>query len=339
MNEMYNQQQPFFANQQPQSPYYNQFGYGTPMGYGAPMGYGYGQMPANMPPAEASLSKEEYEELVGKKAQTYAITKNDAVAAKCNHRNPVSANHEIVLQLMSDGRAKCPICGAVFNPDEFNTDELRDANEIVKNAIQNIKTYQGIPKNVLEQYSIMIPMLDKLPIMLDKVRSIADGIGYNNLYNYNFANEFRATFDQYNNAIANGNINFYQQFGQYQPQQGFYQPQAVMGQPPMGQQYPQQGYQQQPVMGQPVMGQPQYPQGYQQQPMMGQPQQGFIPQLNPFAAPPMGQPQQAPVGNPQQAAPVGVAPQQAAPTGAQPQQAPVGAQPQQETVVTKQFTI
>ena len=61
MNEMYNQQQPFFANQQPQSPYYNQFGYGTPMGYGAPMGYGYGQMPANMPPAEASLSKEEYE--------------------------------------------------------------------------------------------------------------------------------------------------------------------------------------------------------------------------------------------------------------------------------------
>ena len=314
MNEMYNQQQPFFANQQPQSPYYNQFGYGTPMGYGAPMGYGYGQMPANMPPAEASLSKEEYEELVGKKAQTYAITKNDAVAAKCNHRNPVSANHEIVLQLMSDGRAKCPICGAVFNPDEFNTDELRDANEIVKNAIQNIKTYQGIPKNVLEQYSIMIPMLDKLPIMLDKVRSIADGIGYNNLYNYNFANEFRATFDQYNNAIANGNINFYQQFGQYQPQQGFYQPQAVMGQP-------------------------QYPQGYQQQPMMGQPQQGFIPQLNPFAAPPMGQPQQAPVGNPQQAAPVGVAPQQAAPTGAQPQQAPVGAQPQQETVVTKQFSI
>lgn len=312
MNEMYNNNQPFFNQQQQQSPYYNQFG------YGAPMGYGYGQMPANMPPAEASLSKEEYEELVGKKAQTYAITKNDAVAAKCNHRNPVSANHEIVLQLMSDGRAKCPICGAVFNPDEFNTDELRDANEIVKNAIQNIKTYQGIPKNVLEQYSIMIPMLDKLPIMLDKVRSIADGIGYNNLYNYNFANEFRATFDQYNNAIANGNINFYQQFGQYQPQQGFYQPQAVMGQPPMGQQYPQ---------------------GYQQQPVMGQPQQGFIPQLNPFAAPPMGQSQQTPVGNQQQGAPVGVAPQQAAPTGAQPQQAPVGAQPQQETVVTKQFSI
>lgn len=323
MNEMYNNNQPFFNQQQPQSPYYNQqFGYGTPMGYGAPMGYGYGQMPANMPPAEASLSKEEYEELVGKKAQTYAITKNDAVAAKCNHRNPVSANHEIVLQLMSDDRAKCPICGAVFNPDEFNTDELRDANEIVKNAIQNIKTYQGIPKNVLEQYSIMIPMLDKLPIMLDKVRSIADGIGYNNLYNYNFANEFRATFDQYNNAIANGNINFYQQFGQYQPQQGFYQPQVVMGQPPMGQQYPQQGYQQPPVMGQ------QYP------------QQGFIPQLNPFAAPPMGgQPQQTPVGNQQQGAPAGVAPQQAVPTGAQSQQAPVGAQPQQETVVTKQFSI
>ena len=318
--EMYNnnQQQPFFNNQQPQyqQPYYNQQMYGAP----AYMGYGYGNQMPNFPQAESSLTKEEYEKITGKKSQSYMITEVDSINAKCNHRNPMSEAHEIVLQPQSDGSVKCPICGATFNPDNFDTEGLRDANEVVKNAIQNIKTYQGIPKNVLEQYSVMIPMLDKLPIMLDKVRSVVDSIGLNNAYNYNFANDFRATFDMYNTAVNNGNINFCQQWGAYQyPNMGMPQGQYVQ---PQGQAYP-------PNMNMGMQGQYVQPQGGQQQ--------GFIPQINPFAQPQGGQqqPQQFP-GQPGQQAPVGA---QAQPNTQVPpaQQAPVGAQ--NETVVSKQFQL
>ena len=271
-----------------------------------------------------ALTNEEIQKLKNTRPSTTALNLNidedEMLRAMCTHKD----NGRDVVQLVNDGSGDvyCPICGKRWNPTPVTKEEVQEALDKLISYMQNSTWVGEYPANVVREYFVMMPLLEKFP----------------DLYAYGQKN-----FDRYLNQrgfYSAGDANVYGQYNSmFGPGMGYGAP---IYQRPMYPQQPNMGYYQQPQvqpqpaapnvnpMQQPVYGQPGYnPQfgdqansmmggTYYQQPGYGPGPQQFNPVYGNAAVPQQPQPQVAPQPAPQ----------------VQPQQPQAQAAPQQPATVT-----
>ena len=114
------------------------------------------------------LSKEEVQALQKSKVPAFSLnlTPDEQLKAKCPHRL-VKDDGTVQSWITSpDGgvTARCTGCGATFRLQKISPEELANAIELIKSTIQQAKTYgMQLPEEFFNDYSMMLPMLDKLP--------------------------------------------------------------------------------------------------------------------------------------------------------------------------------
>ena len=276
---------------------------------GAPMIYN----PAVPQPTNISSLSEEEIKLISQKKPSKIdinISNEDHLRSMCNHNH----NGKSVVQPLNDnsGKVYCPICGAVWNAEIADKEQVQGAVDLIYDQMQNAKWAGDYNVELIRDYFPVIELLKKFPdlheyAMQTHNKYVAAG-------QYQNAND-AATLNMFNNMMY-GTPSPMMGYGQYfsQPQQPVYGQAPVMGQPQQPVYNPAQGYQQgvpaNPMnnpMQAPVGQMPVNPQFTNQADMMmqggyyGQPQQPVYGQQAPYA------PQYAPVGQ----APVA---QQPAPT-------------------------
>ena len=299
--------------------------------YNNPNGYNYGfpqqqtypyqpqmQVPGQnmqVPLNQNALTPEEINKLRSLKPNgmfSIKISEDDVLRSMCTH----CQNGESVVYMINDGsgRCACPICGAVWMPDTYTKEEIKELCDKIIDSMQSVKWAGELTPTVVREYFTMIPLLDKFPDLYEyATKNMAKMFNQRGFMNANDAN----IYNQYNSLFGTGYNNYgFQQpyapaYGQNMPyynQQPMQQP-VVQQNPmvnPMQVQQPQYGFQQpqqqiiQPVNTQFVdqagMMMPGYAPQVQQQ---INPQQPYAPVYG--QAQPMQQPQvQVTVNNPQQ---------------------------------------
>ena len=283
---------------------------------GAPVTYN----PAVPQPTNISSLSEEEIKLISQKKPSKIdinISQEDHLRSMCNHNH----NGHSVVQPLNDGSGKvyCPSCGAVWNSDIADKEQVQGAVDLIYDQMQNAKWAGDYNVELVRDYFPIIELLKKFPDLHEY--AMQTHTKYVNAGQYQNANE-AAVFSQFNNLMY-GTPTPMMGYGQYfgQPQQPVYGQQAPMGQQPVYN--PAQGYQQgvpaspmtnpmQAPMGQ-IPVNPQFTNqadmmmqgGYYaqpQQPAYGQ-QAPYAPQYAPVGQAPMAQPQQqsAPVATTQPA--------------------------------------
>ncbi len=141
------------------NPYYNQ-----------PNTQMYNQMP--QPNYTQPLSAEEIAMLMKgtKSSWTMALTPEEKLRAICTHKDPTKGN-QFSLVPVNNGFAnahKCYICNEEVILRDYTKDDAIAATEEVINILQNVKTtFLDIAPGVAQDYFILIPLLRKLPDLLE----------------------------------------------------------------------------------------------------------------------------------------------------------------------------
>jgi len=303
--------------------------------YNNPNGYNYGfpqqqtypyqpQMqvqgqPMQVPLNQNALTPEEINKLRSLKPNgmfSIKISEDDVLRSMCTH----CQNGESVVYMLNDGsgRCGCPICGAIWMPDTYTKEEIKELCDKIIDSMQSVKWAGELTPTVVREYFTMIPLLDKFPDLYEyATKNMTKMFNQRGFMNANDAN----IYNQYNSLFGVG-----YNYGFQQP----YAPAYGQNMPYYNQQPIQQPVQQNPMVNPMQVQQPQY--GFQQPVQQMNPQQpvntqfvdqagmmmpGYAPQqpVNPQQAyaPVYGQPQpvqqpqiQVTVNNPQQpqAAPV-----------------------------------
>jgi len=225
---------------------------------------------------------------------TLKLTDEEILRSLCTHKE----GGDFTLIQENDGNVRCLICQARFKLGEYDIETIESAVDIVKDALQNIKTYNiDMPVKAAEGFFPIVALLDKVPtfykLSQDNFRRYEGGPAINTSgqgYGFSILNAItNPAVNMPYGAPMHGAPIYNPQYAGYPgtQQQGYYDPnyppeqynQGVApgynpcldnnyGYPNYQQQgYQQQGYQQQ---GYQQQGQQQQ-QGYQQQ---GQQQQG-----------------------------------------------------------------
>lgn len=130
----------------------------------------YNQMP--QPNYTQPLSPEEIAMLMKgtKSSWTMALTPEEKLRAICTHKDPNKGNQFSIVPL-NNGYAnayRCYICGEELTLREYSKEDTMAATEEVINILQNVKTtYLDMPPGVAADYFILIPLLRKLPELLE----------------------------------------------------------------------------------------------------------------------------------------------------------------------------
>ena len=188
---------------------------------------------------------------------TLGITKEDSLRAICMHRN-MQGHSTLEAYDGVSGKAKCAICGEVFNVvDTCDDQSIKDAVDNLIDILQTTKTlYVDMPVEAAKRFYPILALLKKVP-------------GLYKVSIENFQKHENAMNDwSYNKGTTIGNYNMlYSGFNPtINPNMMYSAPymNAYMGQPAM---------MQQPVMGQPIAPQNQgNPFGANGQPVAYQPQ-------------------------------------------------------------------
>lgn len=196
------------------------------------------------------------------------VSEDDLLRAKCTHKEK-NGNNALIEN--PDGTLTCSICSKTFKPFDGDITEAQRCIDVVIGMLQTSKMiYLDAPKDLVEQYYQIIPLLEKFP----KLWQIA-------------VNNF-AKYDGYDTSPVNNNSGF--GYGFNAMNQILTNPASLFaGQPqyPYGTyQVPQGQYQQPPMYGNPAYGAYQAGPQYQQQPGMGMPNYQQMPtqqQGNPMA--------------------------------------------------------
>ena len=301
---------------------FNQYG----NGYGMPYGTGAQYTSGNPLVYKQWLSNDELQSMIQKGGDQLSlqITEDERRRAICNHRT-VDGTNDVIVPVGDDGTCKCLFCGYTFRPvsEAITKEDVQDAVDQVVDILQTVKLfYINMPPEAAREYFQIIPLLEKLPKLMEyAIKDFANHAEYDPMhYNNRGMNSFSA-FE----AILGGGVPPY--YGQPNP----YQPQG----------YQQFNPQQPNQFGQPAapgmnVAAPQAGSNgfgyYGQQPMMQQ--GGYQPQtagyqFNPQQAPFQQQPAQAQPVAPQQ---VPTVPQAGV---ASPQQATATTTPDGKTVDVK----
>lgn len=100
--------------------------------------------------------------------ETLILSDKDVNKSLCNHIDPKKG---IVAEHLEDGSYRCPICHETFK--DINSIDSETLNKSIENVISTIQwikimnIHESIPKNNLKQYSMIIGLLTKLPLMLE----------------------------------------------------------------------------------------------------------------------------------------------------------------------------
>ena len=261
--------------------------------------------PANI----SSLSDEEIKLISQKKPNKIDIniSQEDHIRSMCNHNH----NGQDVVRPLNDGSGKVysPICGAVWNSDIADKEQVQAAVDLIYDQMQNAKWAGDYNIELVRDYFPIIELLKKFPDIHEYAMQTHNK--YLNANAYQNANE-TAVFSQFNNMMYGTPsvpmMGYGQYFGQPQQPYAYGQQPNMMGQPQQAPYNPVQGYQQgvpANPMNNPMqtpMGQvPVNPQFTNQADMMmqggyyGQPQQvPYNPQYAPAGQVAQPQPQQGP---------------------------------------------
>ena len=207
--------------------------------YNQPNAQMYNQMP--QPHYTQPLSPEEIAMLMKgtKSSWTMALTPEEKLRAICTHKDPNKGNQFSIVPV-NNGYAnayRCYICGEEMTLREYTKEDTMAATEEVINILQNVKTtYLDMPPGVAADYFILIPLLRKLPELLEIAKNNFakyDSALHNPLYGT--GNTFAAL-----NTLLTPGYNAGMMGGYPNPAMGAYQNPAAMGyaNPAMGTQQP-----------------------------------------------------------------------------------------------------
>lgn len=191
---------------------YNNYGGFNPGGYVYPT-----QQPVNM---TQPLSAEEMKQLEQKDDKfSLALTPMELLKAKCTHKK----NNSIATQQLADGKFYCTVCHETFDLIDVPESEIEESVNLIIDILQNIKTYYlSIPREVVEQFFTIIPLLKKVP----KLWSIAQ----NDFHRYEAGNTM---------GVPGSDVRSFSMLNMLtspvmpqQPYMGMQQPAPVMGQQP-----------------------------------------------------------------------------------------------------------
>ena len=105
-----------------------------------------------------------------KSSWTMALTQEEKLRAICTHKDPTKGN-QFSLVPLNNGFAnahKCYICNEEVILRDYTKDDTIAATEEVINILQNVKTtFLDIAPGVAQDYFILIPLLRKLPELLE----------------------------------------------------------------------------------------------------------------------------------------------------------------------------
>lgn len=138
--------------------------------YNQPQAQMYQQVP--QPNYTQPLSAEEIAMLMKgtKSSWTMALTPEEKLRAICTHKDPTKGN-QFSLVPVNNGFAnahKCYICNEEVILRDYTKDDAIAATEEVINILQNVKTtFLDIAPGVAQDYFILIPLLRKLPELLE----------------------------------------------------------------------------------------------------------------------------------------------------------------------------
>ena len=138
-------------------------------GYGQPMMQYAGMPPQAMTKHNNFLSNEEIARLQNKTNEfSLALTGDQILRAKCNHRSPDGMS-DMLVQDPVDGTVSCKICGYKFNPISISIDKntIFDYINGINDILQSIKlVFRDMPAESAEYFTI-IPLLEKIPELFD----------------------------------------------------------------------------------------------------------------------------------------------------------------------------
>ena len=206
-----------------------------------------------------------------------SVSDEELARGQCNHMS--NGRSALIPDADGSGGYTCSICGTHMNVREFSNEEVKNATDNILDILNMVKiTYLSLDPSTALEYFQIIPLIEKIPKLFeiamndfkryDNSTSFVQGGNQNPFTLFNsivgpgfgggFMNvqpqgyygnqQFNAAPQQYG-APAQYNTAMNPMYGQYQPQQMGYQPQAVNAY-----QQPQQpmGYQPQAANAQPV---------------------------------------------------------------------------------------
>lgn len=186
-----------------------------------------------------ALTKEELE-ILRKTNQVSSIpqvTTREVLQSKCSHRDE-SRNTFATSEPDAEGYVTCNLCGLKFRPVEYSTQQVQAATDDMIDIIETTKyNYLDMPKDTIQQYFKMTPLIRRLPALYDQscqiVSKYDQGLTLQQSSNGNYM--------QFLNAITSGGAMGIPYYGQQPyPNQG--QPYPNQGQPYPNQQYAQPPY-------------------------------------------------------------------------------------------------
>lgn len=245
------------------------------------------QVPLN----QNALTPEEINELRSLKPSgmfSIKISKEDVLRSMCTH----CQNGESLVYMLNDGsgRCGCPICGAVWTPESYSKEEIKELCDKIIDCMQSVKWAGELSPTVVREYFTMIPLLDKFPDLYEyatkNIAKLYNQHGFINAndasiygqYNALFGVGYNYGFPQQQPYYAGGQQPYYNQV--QQPIQPNPMTNPMQAQQPQPYPYPQQSVvNPQPVNQQFVDQAGMVIPGYapQQQPVQPNPQQPYVP--------------------------------------------------------------
>ena len=210
----------------------NQYVYGNPYQNNF-YATGYQTTPWQPPAMDSTLTPDEIKILKSSDPNDQLFNLNidekDVLRAICNHKE----NGRDVVQELKDGsgRVWCPICGAKWNPQEAEKDEVQAAVNTLYNHMQNAKWCGIYPINVGREYFTMIPLLEKFPALYEYGVKNWNRIFSQRGFNIGGGSSIQYQYDSLFNRNRIVNPYAYGYGMPYQPQPTYANPYNAMNQP------------------------------------------------------------------------------------------------------------
>lgn len=110
------------------------------------------------------LTAEQVQQLRSNGGTKLEITDTDLLASVCTHRDPQTNQPTLIAK--EDGSQYCTICNARFNLVEYSAQEVEMLTRQMVDVLQSIKTYYlDIPVNVAKEFFVILPLLEKVPML------------------------------------------------------------------------------------------------------------------------------------------------------------------------------
>lgn len=135
---------------------------------GYPPYYNYGVINQNnwhAPEMQGTLTPEQIASLKGSQANLLDITiePTDATRAICNHVHNNQSHTHTITDGEHAGKVYCDICGMVFDPSMYPTEQIEEWIDKLTDAMEVAKMCGCLPNNIIAEYFQIIPLLKKFP--------------------------------------------------------------------------------------------------------------------------------------------------------------------------------